>query len=469
MPKYYIHISPFYTRFMYKSKLREKLFKNPLDKEIIRLASPNIISNISIPLLGSIDLAIVGHLDSEAYIGAIALGTMIFNFIYWSFGFLRMGTSGLSSQAFGENQLEKQQKILFQGLFLALSFSILLILLQYPINKIAFSLISGGAKVETLASGYYYIRIWAAPATLSLYIFYGWFLGMQNSKIPMIIALSTNVINLLANLLFVYVFKMNSDGVALGTVVAQYSGLLMAFYYLQKKFDKHFHLQLNLKILIIKKEILQFLRLNTDIFIRTLCLIAVFTFFTSASAAQNDKILAVNTLLLQFFMFFSFFEDGFAYAAEALIGKFYGQKRYSDIKELIKKLFKWGLGVSLAFSLFYYFLFNFILHLLTNKENIIQNAHQYIAYILAIPLLGFASFIWDGIYIGATAARQMRNTMIFSTLILFFPLYYLFSVSLEMGNQSLWLAFLFFLIGRGLSQTFVACRENKKRLNVKFL
>jgi len=459
-------VKQYFAIFKISNKKRH-YFKNPLDKEIIRLSIPNIISNISIPLLGSIDLAIVGHLDSDVYIGAIALGTMIFNFLYWSFGFLRMGTSGISAQAYGTGKIQHQQKILLQGLFLALLFSSLLLLLQYPIEKLSFYFISGSQNVEKYAAEYFYIRIWAAPATLSLYVLYGWFLGMQNAKIPMIIAISGNIINLLANLLFVYEFNMKSNGVALGTVVAQYFSLIMAIGFLLRKYPEHIHFNLKLKMILVKSEIVQFLKLNSDIFIRTLCIIFVFTFFTSVSAAQNDEILAVNTLLLQFFMFFSFFEDGIAYAAEAMIGKFYGKKDLENLSASIKKLFKWGFIISLIFSILYYIFPEFLLHLLTNKENIIAQSKPFMIYILLIPVLSFASFIWDGIFIGVTAAKEMRNTMLFSTL-LFFVFWFIFKNLLDFQNHSIWIAFIFFLVARGMSQTYVFIK-NAPRQKVNFL
>ncbi len=431
-------------------------FKSSIDKDIIRLATPNIISNISIPLLGMIDLAIVGHLETDIYIGAIAIGTMIFNFIYWSFGFLRMGTSGLSAQAYGQKKHINQQKIIVQGLFLSLVISISLIILQWPIAKLTFFLIEGTVGVEKLALEYFYIRIWAAPATLGLYVFYGWFLGMQNAKIPMIIAISGNIINTIANLIFVYGFDMNSNGVAYGTVIAQYSSLIMAIYFMYKNFNSHLKFSISIKNFIQKSEIANFIKLNKDIFIRTLCLIAVFTFFTSSSAAQTNEILAINTLLLQFFMFFSFFEDGFAYAAEALVGKLIGQNARKDLTVLIKKLFKWGFIVSLVFSFIYLFFSNFFLGLLTNKTHLIEASQEYLIYIALIPIFSFASFIWDGIFIGATASKEMRNTMIIATLAVFFPLYFIFFKILNLENHSIWLALLLFLLARGIGQTILA-------------
>jgi MATE family multidrug resistance protein len=434
-------------------------FRSPADKEILQLAGPNIISNISIPLLGSIDLAIVGHLNSTAYIGAIAVGTMIFNFIYWSFGFLRMGISGVSAQAYGENHQEKQQKILLQGLLISQILAVFLLIMQIPIEKIAFSLIDGSAEVEKFAADYFYIRIWAAPATLALYVFYGWFLGMQNAKIPMIIAISGNIINTVANFIFVYTFHLNSSGVALGTVVAQYTSLILAILLAKKHFPEQLKLNIKIKHIITRLELKQFTKLNSDIFFRTLCLIAVFTFFTSSSAAKNDTALAVNTLLLQFFMFFSYFEDGFAYAAEALIGKSMGEKNQKLIIEYVRKIFKWGFIVSLLFSLLYLQFSKQLLYLLTDSKSLKEAADEYKYYIFLIPIVSFATFIWDGIYIGATASKEMRNSMIIATFLVFFPAYFLFKDIFHMQNHSIWLALLLFLFARGFSQTIIALKN----------
>ncbi len=430
---------------------------SPYDKEIIRLAVPNIISNISIPILGSIDLAIVGHLQSDVYIGAVALGTMIFNFIYWGFGFLRMSTSGYTAQAFGRNNFSEQQKFLLQGIVMALTLALIVLFLQGFIVKFAFYLLDATKSTENLAADYFFIRVWAAPATLSLYVLYGWLLGMQNAKSPMIIAILGSLFNTIFSYLLAYWAQMNSSGVALGTVFAQYLSLLIAILLVWKQYPEH------LKNLIQKAylkwgEIILFFKLNIDIFVRTLGIIAVFSFFTSSSASQSDQKLALNTLLLQFFMFFSFFEDGFAFAAEAIVGKYLGQNLKCDMIIRIKRIFFWGFLVSLLFSASYFFWSSALLTLLTNQHQIIGMAPEFNVYIVLIPLFSFASFLWDGIYIGATASREMRNTMILATFLVFFPVYYISNNILGFGNHSIWISLLLFLLTRGIAQTILALR-----------
>jgi len=424
-----------------------------MHKRILQLAVPNIISNITIPLLGMVDLAVLGHLESEVYIGAIAVGGLIFNVIYWGFGFLRMGTSGFTAQAFGERNFPEIMNILGRAFFVALIGALLLIILQGPIGWVAFKTIKGSVEVENLAKEYFSIRIFAAPATIGLYALTGWFIGMQNTRLPMIIAIVVNVLNLLFNLYFIFGLGMKSDGVALGTVLAQYSGLLLGgFFFLRyyKRFLQYWSLKAMTHLVTIRR----FLSVNSDIFIRTLCLIFVFTFFTSQSAASNDIILAVNTLLLQFFMLFSFVEDGFAYAAEALVGRFIGSKNPGLLKKTIRLLFLWGIYISIPFTLAYAFFSESILNILTNNELIINASAPYIFWIMFIPLAGFPSFLWDGIYIGATASKEMRNTMIIATALVFIPCFLLTKNS--MGNHGLWLALILFLAARGIGQSVLA-------------
>ncbi len=426
-----------------------------VNKKILDLAIPNIISNITIPLLGIVDLALVGRMGDEIYIGAIALGGMIFNFIYWGFGFLRMGTSGFTAQAFGEKNNRESVLVLSRALLVAIAGGIALILLQVPIEKFSFWLIEGGEDIEILASDYYYIRIYAAPATIGLYAITGWFLGMQNARDPMIIAIVINMLNVVFNILFVYGMGMTSEGVAWGTLIAQYSGFILSIYLFLRKYSNFmslwdYHLMMQLDAL------KRFFLVNRDIFIRTLCLMSVFTYFTSKSASTDDIILAVNTLLLQFLFIFSYLIDGFAYAAEALVGKYIGEKNQKDLKHSVKLLFLWGLLISIPFSILYLFAGDYILKILTNNAELILISETYMPWIVLIPIVSFASFLWDGIYIGATASKAMRNTMLIATLIVFFPAVFMFNN--ELGNHGLWLAMLLFMAGRGVAQTLLARR-----------
>jgi len=418
-----------------------------MNRSILKLAVPNIISNITVPLLGLVDLALMGHLNSEVYIGAIALGGVIFNFIYWSFGFLRMSTSGFTAQSYGENNQSESITILIRALIVTGIISVLILIFQAPIAWASFKVIGGSTEVETLANEYFRIRVWAAPAALSLFVFSGWFLGMQNARYPMIIAIAVNMVNIILSMFFVFVLKMNSNGVALGTLISQYVGLILAIVLLLRKYASLLPLATKARIVDVKFMI-NFFKVNTDIFIRTLCIIIVFTFFTSKSASQNDTILAVNSILLQFLMFFSFFIDGFAFAGEALVGKFIGAKEFKSLKKVVKLLLYWGAGLAVAFTLVYLAGVNPLLKLLTSQKTVIDAAQPYLFWIILVPVASIGSFIWDGIYIGATASRPMRNSLLISTFFIFAPVYYFLYP--YWNNHALWLGMLLFMLSRGL-------------------
>ena len=430
-----------------------------MNKKILDLAIPNIISNISIPLLGIVDMALMGHLDSDAYIGAIALGSLIFNFIYWSLGFLRMGTSGFTAQARGRRDLKEAILVFSRAAFIAIVMSLLLLALQVPIERLSFLVLKGETRVEELAMTYFRIRIWAAPAALGQFALLGFFLGMQNARLPMVVLVLTNVINIICNYIFVMKLGMGSDGVALGTVIAQYSGLLAAVFFFKKYFGKLFRYW-SLKASIQWDKLKHFLLINSDIFIRTMCLVVVFSIFTARSAsvdlenAGDDTILAVNSILMQFFMFFSFLIDGFAHASEALTGKFIGARDKNSLIRSIRLLFIWGTGISILFTLIYLFGGNLIFRALTNNPEVIANARPYFFWVVMIPMLSYTAFLWDGIFIGATAGPEMRNAMLISTLLIFFPAYVL--AGKLMGNHGLWLAFILFMAARGITMQAMA-------------
>ncbi len=424
-----------------------------MNKRILNIAVPNIISNITIPLLGLVDLALVGHLENELYIGAISLGGMIFNFIYWGFSFLRMGTSGFVAQAYGKRQLNETINLLGRAFFVALSGAFLLILLQKGIGWLSFTIINGSEEVEALAREYFYIRIWAAPATIGLYGLTGWFIGMQNARYPMFIAITVNALNIGFNIFLIKVVGMKSDGVALGTVMAQYSGLILGLVLLKTSYGKLFKYW-NRKAILQLKALKLFYSVNKDIFIRTICLIFVLSFFTAKSAANGDMLLAVNTLLMQFFTIFSYLVDGFAYAGEALVGKYTGARDGQKLRKVIRYLFYWATAIALPFTILYIFGGKSLLQMLTNEVDVIQLAGKYMFWVWMLPVLTFAAFIWDGIYIGATASTGMRNSMLISTLFIFLPVY--FVAQHYLGNHGLWLAFMTFMLSRGMTQTLLA-------------
>lgn len=424
---------------------------NKGNHEILQIALPSIISNITVPLLGLIDVAIVGHLGATSYIGAIAIGSMLFNIIYWLFGFLRMGTSGMTSQAYGANDQQETAQLLTRSCGVGLIAAFILILLQHPIRLLAFTFISTTPEVERLGSLYFHICIWGAPAMLGLYSFSGWFIGMQNSRFPMFIAITQNIVNILASLLFVYGFNMKIEGVAWGTLVAQYAGFLMACLLWIYKYG-NLRPYINLKSLTNRQAMHRFFQVNRDIFLRTLCLITVTTYFTSAGASQGEVILAVNTLLMQLFTLFSYFMDGFAYAGEALAGKYIGANAPQELHRMTKRLFRWGLGIALLFTFLYAAGGEDFLHLLTNEQTVIEASRNYFYWAILIPCAGYSAFLMDGIFIGATATRYMLWGMLSASLG-FFLIY----IGLKdiLNNHALWLAFIVYLSLRGIVQRFL--------------
>lgn len=420
-----------------------------MNRNILRLAVPSIISNITVPLLALVDVTIVGHLGAAAYIGAIAVGGLLFNILYWNFGFLRMGTSGLTSQAYGREDQREEMRILAQALGVALFSAAVILLLQYPLERLAFRLLEAGEEVERHAIAYFRVCVWGAPAVLSMYCFKGWFIGMQNSRFPMYIAIAVNVINILCSLLFVFVLGMKVEGVALGTIVAEWSGLLMALLMWKRKYGMlrvGFSLRESLRLGAMKK----FFSVNRDIFFRTLCLISVTAFFTSTGARQGDIILAVNTLLMQLFTLFSYIMDGFAYAAEALTGRYIGACDGKRLRHAIRNIFGWGIGFAVLFTLLYGIGGKNFLGLLTDDREVIRVAGDYFYWVLAVPLAGFGAFLWDGILIGATATRQMLWAILVASAA-FFAIFYLGGGAAD--NHILWLAFLVYLFLRGLMMT----------------
>jgi MATE family multidrug resistance protein len=423
-----------------------------MNKQIIKLAIPNIVSNLSVPLLSSVDTALMGRLDSEIYIGGIALGALIFNFVYWSFGFLRMGTTGLTAQAYGEKNDAKLMQILGRALAFGLGAAFILLLTHQWLIEFAFSILDGSEAVESLAKDYFYIRIWAAPATLCLYGFMGWFFGMQNAVVPMVLTIIINVVNMIANVILIQYFDMTVEGVALGTVIAQYLGLLVAVLIFYKRHgDLLIHLQR--KAIFEIEEFKKFLSLNGDIFLRTFMLVFAFSFFENQSASQGDLTLAVNSIFLQFIAWISYGIDGFAFASESLVGKFAGAKQLQKLKKAINLSFVWGFGLSIMYSLIFYFFDTELLQIFTNQQNVLDAAADYTFWIILFPILATAGYIWDGVFIGLTASKAMRNTMLIA-FVFYMILFYIVDYQVvEMTNYWIWLTFSLFIGIRGIIQT----------------
>lgn len=424
-----------------------------MNRSILKLAIPNIISNITIPLLGLVDMVLMGHLESASYIGAIALGGTIFSVLYSFFSFLRAGTTGFTAQALGSNDKTETIYSLYRAIFIGIPIIILILSLQTPIAKLSNILLDGSEEVKTLAMNYFYVRIWAAPPNILLYCLNGWFVGMQNTKIPMFIAILINVMNIIFSIIFVIVLNQNVTGVALGTVLAQYCGLLLAIILLIKNYRSYF-VKINKDILFDINKIKRFFKINSDLMIRSFLLIISIAFFTNQSAKLGDNILAVNMILLQSFYIFSYFTDGFAYAGEALVGKFIGSKEKDKLSKVIRLLLTWGFSISIPFTILYAIFPSTFVKIISDNPNILTEVEPYYIYMILIPIITFAAFIWDGIYIGATASKAIRNTMIIASVFIFLPIWYILTPNL--GNHGLWISFLCFMVARGVSMTLMA-------------
>ena len=402
----------------------------------------------------------MGHLSSPIYIGAIALGGTIFSVLYSFFSFLRAGTTGFTAQSFGANDISEVSYSLYRSVTIAIFAFLIILSLQNPIARLSLTLLDGGDEVEKLAITYFFVRIWAAPANMLLYCLNGWFIGMQNTKIPMAIAIIINVLNIAFSVFFVVVLKQDVVGVALGTVIAQYCGLATALIFIFTKYKSHL-IKIDLHILLDINKLKKFFKVNTDLMIRSILLVLTIAFFTNQSAKLGDNILSINMILLQFFYIFSYFTDGFAYAGEALVGKFIGARDAKNLRSVVLHLFKWGAYICMPFAILYALFPTPFVIMISDQPAIIEQIRPYYIYMALIPLITFAAFLWDGIYIGATASKAIRNTMIISSILIFLPMWY-FLMPLY-GNHGLWIAFLGFMLARGVSMTFFA-KKNIFRL-----
>ena len=424
-------------------------------QQIWQIAFPMMISNISTPLLGLVDTAVMGHLNSASYLGAVALGGVIFTFIYWGFGFLRMGATGVAAQAYGNNDYDEIRAIIGRSFFLATTISILVLLLQNPIKLFGFYLIESSEIVEKQASRYVGIRIWSTPATLGSYILIGVFLGLQNAKTPLLFIILTNFCNIALDIVFVVILKMDINGIALATVIFEYLGFIVGLILLHSKLKKHpgrWDLNLIKNTTNLKKMLLT----NNNIFIRTLCLIFTFAFFTAQSAKFGELILAANSILLQFQVFIAYALDGFAHAAESLVGKAIGSRDNSLLRKTIKTTMLWSVSVAVIFSLAYLFFGQELINLLTDIEPVRREAYRYLPWVVAPPPIAVWCYLLDGIFIGATLSKEMRDMMLFSTMFFFFPVWYM---TQPLENNGLWLTVIIFLLARGISMGWICKRR----------
>lgn len=422
-----------------------------INKQIYQLALPNIISNFSIPLLGAVDTALMGRLESEYYLGAVGIGGIIFSFIYWGFGFLRMATTGLTAQAFGEKDLQECGHLLLRAVCIGITSSLLLLIFQWQLIDLSFLLIDTSPDVEHLARDYFHIRIYAAPATLCLHAFHGVFLGLQNARYPMLLAIVVNLINVVLNLVFVWMLGMKVEGIALATVIAQYVGLFLAIL-LFSRYYRGILPAWNFREILALSKLKRFLSISSDIFIRTCCLVFSHAVFTAKSAALSDTLLAINTILLQFINLLSYAIDGLAFAAESLIGKYKGAKDIQNLKRTTRQIFLWAFLFGGAIALIFVLFGEQLLHIFTNQISLVEQAKPYLIWIIIAPVVNVAAYIWDGVFLGATASKALRNSVIVSTAIFLSAVYLL----IPFGNHGLWAAYTLLLIARGISLTVLA-------------
>ena len=444
-----------------------------LNKQIVRLAVPSILANITIPLVGLVDTAIVGHISNAAAIGGIAIGTMLFDLLYWNFGFLRVGTSGMTAQAYGresrveslESRVESQEsrvecgeetsRLLKQSLTIAGGAALLIWAIQWFFVTAVLAVVPCSPEVAEMAKNYFYVRIWAAPATLSLMAFKGWFIGMQDTRSPMAVDILVNVVNMVASYLLAVYTPLGVVGVAWGTLIAQYSGLILAFALLAYRY----RIRLAWREMGWNKELQSFMRLNGNIFIRSLCFMVVYVGFTSIAGYYGDTELAVSSILMKLFMLFSFFVDGFAYAGEALVGKIIGESQESRVESgesrvesqesrverCVRLLFRWSMGVGLFFTLIYALWGEECIGLLTDDKDVLAASIRYMGWLIAMPIISTLAFMWDGIYVGATAGKEIRNAMIYAAIA--FVICYA-GLHTVWGVQALYVAYFAHLLAR---------------------
>ena len=426
-----------------------------LNSQILRLAVPSILANITIPLVGIVDTAIVGHIANATYIGGIAIGTMLFDLLYWNVGFLRVGTSGMTAQAYGRGDGVECARLLTQSVSIALIGAVVLWLIQWLFVTAVLAIVPCSTEVAAFAREYFFIRIWAAPATLSLMAFKGWFIGMQDTVSPMITDIVVNVVNMTVSYVLAVYTPLEALGVAYGTLVAQFTGLLLALVICLFKYKtvvREVVRQLCDKAirLLGDKEMKRFMSLNANLFVRSLCFMVVYVGFTSLASQYGDVELAVSTIMMKLFMLFSYFVDGFAYAGEALVGKEYGAMRREAkgdeaIRRVVRLLFAWSLGVGLLFTLLFAVWSEECYLAMTNDMEVLSRLGDYTLWLIAMPLVSTLAFMWDGVYAGATAGKQIRNAMIYAAL--GFVTCYL-ATYWWLGIQGLYIAYFAHLVAR---------------------
>ena len=440
---------------------------NILNREILKLAIPSILANITVPLVGIADIAVAGHLSGSAaiFIGGISIGSLLFDMLYWNFSFLRIGTGGMTAQAYGRDDMSAAAATLIRSVFVSMLIAISCILIQWAFVDFVFLFVKCSPDVRALAETYFHIRIWAAPATLTLMALKGWFIGMQNSVIPMATDLIVNGMNIAGSIILAMGLPawgfsgIGFPGISVGTVAAQYSGLLFAVSMLMLRYRKKVFAGFSLKDAresFTGHEMKRFFNLNADLFIRSLAIMGIYAGITVISARYGDMMLAVSSILVQLMMIFSYFTDGFAYAGEALTGKFIGRRDKPAVRQTVRSVFAWSMGVAAVFMVLYAFFARPMLYVLTSDTEVVTASMEFIPWLIPMPIIGCAAFTWDGIYVGATASKPIRNSTLWAVLgffIVWFAGYFILRPSPHIAVHILMAGFLVHLLIRMLYET----------------
>lgn len=432
---------------------------NSTRRQIYALAWPAIITNITTPLMGLIDVAITGHLGSAIYLAAIALGGTLFNMTYWLLNFLRMGTSGITAREVGAGDLHQARLALCRSLAIAATLATVVLALSPLIGNIGLDMLDGHGETRHQALRYFMIAVWGAPAVLATYAFAGWFIGMQDTRPVMYSAITTNIVNIALSTAFVYALDLGIVGVAAGTAIAQWVGLAVAYLYARAKLGGRIWAVRGAEVFH-RQKLREFFSVNVFIFLRTLCLITVTTLFTRAGASMGAVTLAANAVLMQFFMLFSFFIDGFAYAAEAMVGLAVGAGNTGERDKTVRSLFACGLTMAIVATAVYFLFCHPMLRVLTNDSSVIDAAGMYVGYAILIPVVSFSAFIWDGVFIGMGWTRRMFLSML-SAAAIFIMCYYV-TMAGTASNHGLWISFLAYLLTRGVMQWLMYARDREK-------
>lgn len=428
-------------------------------KHVIYLAWPIILSNISTPLLGLVDTAVIGNLGDPALIGAIAVGGMIFSFLYWGFGFLRMGTTGLVAQALGAGDYAEARAAFYRALLIGSSIGLALLILKSPIQQLVFSIIEGSEPVENAALTYFQIRIWGAPLSLALLAIMGYLLGQQDTRSILVIQLLLNCTNIILDIVFVMGFSLGVAGVAAATVIAECLALVIGLTIVLRRMRRANNgLKIDFNQLMDASALKRMFVVNRDIMIRTLCLIFAFAWFTNEGAKSGDILLATNAILMQFVTFSAFFLDGFALVAESLVGNAIGARNKQQLEESIKFTTQLAFITASSLSILFMLIGTQVVFVLTNVTEVREAASEYLPWAIAAPVLSIWCYLLDGIFIGATKTAEMRNAMVVSLLAYMLGWWTLAST---FGNHGLWASLMLYFIARGASLYFYLPRVRR--------